>query len=59
MSPAAGQAWFRLGVFLVLVSLIILPFQPRNSAEFIVTALSLIIGLLMLGFVALIVRLSK
>jgi hypothetical protein len=59
MSPDAGQAWFRLGTFLVLTSLVLLPFQPQNSAEFIVALLALIIGLLMLAIVAFIVRFSR
>ena len=57
MSPDAGQAWFRLGVFLVLMSLIILPFQRRDSAEFVVTVLALIVGLLMLVIVTVIIKL--
>ncbi len=56
MSAEAGQAWFRLGVFIVLVSLFILPFQPAGSAEFVVTVLSLIIGASLLAIVAWIVK---
>jgi hypothetical protein len=59
MSSSAGQAWFRLGTFLVLTALVILPFQRRDSAEFVVTVLALVIGLLMLAVVALIVKLSN
>jgi hypothetical protein len=59
MSSDAGQAWFRLGMFLVLMALVILPFQDRNSAEFVVAVLALVIGLLMLAIVALIIKLSN
>ena len=59
MSSDAGQAWFRLGMFLVLMALVILPFQDRNSAEFVVTVLALVTGLLMLTIVALINKLSN
>jgi hypothetical protein len=59
MSPEAGQAWFRLGMFLILSSLIILPFQPQGSAEFVVCTLSLVSGLSMLGIVALVVKLTS
>jgi hypothetical protein len=59
MSPDAGQAWFRLGFFITLVSLVILPFQRRDSAEFVVSVIALIIGLLILGIIVLIVKLSK
>lgn len=58
MSPEAGQAWFRVGVFLTLVSLLVLPFQPRDSAEFVVTVLALLSGLLLLALVAWLVRRS-
>jgi len=56
MSPEAGQAWFRLGTFLVLMSLVSLLFVERGSAEFVVSVLALLIGLAMLGLVAWIVR---
>jgi hypothetical protein len=59
MSPDAGQAWFRLGFFITIVSLVILPFQRRDSAEFVVSVIALILGLLILGIVALVVKLSK
>jgi hypothetical protein len=59
MSPDAGQAWFRLGTFLVLMSLVSFFFTPRDSAEFVISALSLVIGLLMLGMVTLIIKLSN
>ena len=59
MSSDAGQAWFRLGMFLVLTALVILPFQKRDSAEFVVTVLALVLGLLMLAVVALIIKLSN
>lgn len=59
MSPESGQAWFRIGVFLVLMALVIMPFLARDSAEFVVDVLVLFIGLLILGIVALIIKLSN
>lgn len=59
MSPDAGQAWFRLGTFLVLMSLVSLLFIQRGTAEFFVAVLSLMVGLLMLAIVAVIVKLSN
>lgn len=59
MSPDAGQAWFRLGFFITTVSLVILPFQRRDSAEFVVTVIALMIGLLIIGIIALIIKLSR
>ncbi len=59
MSPDAGQAWFRLGTFLVLMSLVSLLFIQRGTAEFFVAVLALIVGLLMLAIVAVIVKLAN
>ncbi len=38
------KLFLRAGVFLVLVSLLLLFLVPRDSAEFVVSALSLVIG---------------
>lgn len=38
------KIFLRAGVFLVLVSLLLLFLVPRDSAEFVVSALSLVIG---------------
>jgi len=59
MSPDAGQAWFRLGFFITIVSLVILPFQRRDSAEFVVATISLVIVLLIIGIIVLIIKLSR
>lgn len=59
MSPDAGQAWFRLGTFLVLMSLVSLLFIQRGTAEFFVAVLSLVVGFVMLAIVAVIVKLSN
>ncbi len=59
MSPEYGQAWFRIGVFLVLTSLAILPWLPADSAERIVAFLALGSGLALLAGVAVIIKLSN
>ncbi len=38
------KLFLRAGVFLVVVSLLLLFLVPRDSAEFVVSALSLVIG---------------
>ncbi len=38
------KLFLRAGVFLVLVSLLLLFLVPRDSAEFVVSAMSLVIG---------------
>lgn len=44
MDPQLLRGGFRIGVFIAAVALITLPFQPRDSAEFVVTVLAAIIG---------------
>jgi len=56
MSPDAGQAWFRLGMFLALMSLVSLFFTQPGSAEFVVSVLALGVGLIFLAAVAWMVR---
>lgn len=47
--PGDGLKLFlRAGVFLVLMSLLLLLLVPRGSAEYVVTVLSLLTGLLLL-----------
>lgn len=45
ISPQMGRAALRIIVFLVVTSLILLPFVKPQSAEFVVTIITLILGL--------------
>src|SRR2546430_17171006 len=58
MDPIALQAAFRVAILILLAALVMLPFQPANSAEFVVTVLAAIVGLLFVGLVAVPARLS-
>jgi hypothetical protein len=58
MDPVALQAAFRVALLILLAAAVMLPFQPPNSAEFVVTVLAAIVGLIFVGLVALIARLS-
>ena len=53
MDPIALQAAFRVAILILLAALVMLPFQPANSAEFVVTVLAAIIGLVFGTFPAL------
>lgn len=59
MSPEAGQIWFRVAIFITVVSLLLLPFQRPGTAEFVVTVLTLIVGLIMTALIVIIVRKSQ
>ena len=58
MDPQILKAGFRVAVLLAFVAGVLLFFEPRDSAEFVVSALTLGIGLLFMGVVAVIVRYS-
>ena len=58
MDPIALQAALRVAILILLASLVMLPFQPPNSAEFVVTVLAAIVGLLFVGLVVALARLS-
>jgi len=58
MDPIALQAALRVALLILLAALVMLPFQPTNSAEFVVTVLAAIVGLIFVGVVVLIARLS-
>ena len=43
------KLFLRAAVFLIVVSLALILLVPRDSAEFVISVLSLIVGLLLLG----------
>jgi hypothetical protein len=59
MAPDAGKAAFTLAVFITLVAALLLPFEPRESAEFVVTVMALAVGLVFLLLVVVLVRRSR
>lgn len=58
MDPQILRAGFRLAVFVTSVALVLLFFEPRDSAEFVVSVMVLVLGLLFVGLVAVLVRYS-
>jgi hypothetical protein len=56
MGPELGQAWFRVAIFITLVSAILIPLEPRDSAEFVVAVMSFVIGLIFIAVVAIVAR---
>jgi hypothetical protein len=59
MDPELLRGAFRLGFLVAILSLLTLPFQPPDSAEFVVTVLALVMGLVFLGGVLIVGRLSS
>jgi hypothetical protein len=58
VDPQVLRAGFRVAVLLALVAGMLLLFEPRDSAEFVVSALTVCIGLLFMALVAVLVRYS-
>jgi len=58
VDPIAFQAALRVAVLILIVAVAMLPFQPPNSAEFVVTVLAAVVGLIFVVLVAVVVRLS-
>ncbi|MCA1553146.1 MAG: hypothetical protein LC737_02080 [Chloroflexi bacterium] len=56
MNPEAGQAWFRIATFITLVSAALLIVQPRDSAEFVISVTTFVMGLLFMGAIVLLIR---
>jgi len=51
MAPVVGRIAFTIGIFLVILSLIPLPFLPRGSAEFVVGLIAFVLSSLFLALV--------
>jgi hypothetical protein len=59
VDPELLRGAFRLGFLVAILALITLPFQPPDSAEFVVTVLALVMGVIFLGGVLVVGRLSS
>ena len=59
MNPQTGRAAFILAIFVTVTSLLLLPFLERDSAEFVVTVLSIIAGGLTIVLIAILARLGR
>lgn len=58
MSPEVGLAATRIALFLIIAAGLMLLAVAPNSAEFVVSVLTIVVGAVMLGLVALLSRLS-
>ena len=58
MDPQILRAGFRIAVLIAGVAVMLLVFEPRDSAEFVVSAMALVIGLTFMTLVAVLVRYS-
>ena len=58
MDPVLLQGAFRIGFLILALSLLVLPFEDRSSAEFVATVLAAVMGLLFVGIVTVLARSS-
>ena len=56
MDPGLLRGNLALALFILLLALLILPFQDRSSGAFVVTVLAVVVALLFIGAVALVAR---
>lgn len=59
MTPEYMRGFLRAGVFIALVSLLLIFLVPRDSAEFVISVCSLLMGLALVGIIALISWLAR
>lgn len=59
MNPDALRAYFRMGMWVTLVALVLVLAVPRDTPEFVVSVCSLAVGLTLTGVVALLSRLMR
>jgi hypothetical protein len=58
VDPQLLRAAFRIGFLILGASLLVLPFEDRGSAEFVVTVLAVVIGFVFVALVTLLARSS-
>jgi hypothetical protein len=58
LDPQLLRGQFALALFILLLALLILPFEDRGSGGFVVTILAALVALLFIGAVALLARWS-
>ena len=59
MDPTLLRGAFRIGFLVAIVALITLPFQPPDSAEFVVTVLAMVMGVVFAVLVVLAARFTS
>lgn len=58
MDPGLLRGNLALALFILLLALLLLPFQDRSSGAFVVTVLAVVVALLFIGAVTLVARWS-
>jgi hypothetical protein len=56
MNPEAGHAWFRIAMMITLVSAALVYLTKAETAERVVSVITLLIGVLFIGIIIVLVR---
>jgi hypothetical protein len=59
MTPEFLRSFLRVGIFITIVSVLLVLTARQGSAEFIVSVCSLLIGLILIGLIALLTWLGQ
>lgn len=59
MAPELTHIWFRVAVFMTLVSAVLIPLQQPDTAEFVISVTSFVIGLVFVTAIIVLVRRSN
>ena len=59
MNPQMGRAAFAVASFVTITGVLLLPFLERDSAEFVVTVLSIIAGGLTIALIGILAYLGR
>ncbi len=59
MNPNLGLAWFRIAIFITVVSGILALIEPRDSDEFIISVASFVVGLIFISIIVVIIKRSS
>lgn len=59
MNPNLGRATFRIPAFLLVCSLVLIGLEPRGSAEFYISVVTLIVAILFIVAIAVVLRLTS
>ncbi len=59
MTPEVGKIATKFALFLIVTALLTLRWVSKGSAEFVVLVLVIVLGVIMLGLVALLARLNR
>ena len=56
MNPEAGQAWFRIAMMITLVAAALVYLTKAETAERVVSVITLLMGLLFIGIIIVLIR---